>query len=175
MEETGSLRGVCRGGWKSRWAICPGERCSLPGAAGGGLGLPGVSSRPVLRVVSSLWGHRGQRGDRGDLGQGPALGLLAARGISQGPQTPRVRSALIEVRLGETGFRGDSPCWVQAIWARQSAGREALVRRCPPRGFLMGCGPGASRSRGVGGRLPIMSQHPPPTLHLNTRRLLSLK
>lgn len=106
MEETGSLRGVCRGSWKRRWAICPGERCSLPGVAGGGLGLPGVSSRPVLRVVSSLWGHRGQRGDRGDLGQGPALGLLAARGISQGPETPRVRSALIEVRLGETGVSG---------------------------------------------------------------------
>ena len=48
---------------------------------------------------------RAERG-RGDPGQGPALGLLAGRGISQGSQTPRVHSAPIEVHLGETEVWG---------------------------------------------------------------------
>ena len=94
--------GVCRGGWRRRWGLLPGQ--ALFSARGGGGRACGLS--PVLRVGSSLRGHGGQRGDRGDPGQGPALGLFAARGISQGPQTPRVRSALIEVHLGETGVWG---------------------------------------------------------------------
>lgn len=58
------------------------ELGSLTGECAGEAGGDGLS--PVLRVGSSPRGHRGQRGDRGDPGQGPALGLLAARGIGPG-------------------------------------------------------------------------------------------
>ena len=93
-------RGVCRGGWRSRAAsrgsvqgrleetagLVLSKRCSLHGC-GGRSGLMGVRAgglSPVLRVGLSPRGHRGQRGDRGDPGQGPALGLLAARGLGPG-------------------------------------------------------------------------------------------
>ena len=63
--------------------LCTGlrGRSGLMRVRAGGLSL-------VLRVGSSPQGHQGQRGDRGDPGQGPALGLLAAQGTTQGPQAP---------------------------------------------------------------------------------------
>ena len=96
-EEPGSLTGECAGeaGGDSRpgpgrlplpglsAVLCTGlrGRSGLMRVRAGGLSL-------VLRVGSSPQGHQGQRGDRGDPGQGPALGLLAAQGTTQGPQAP---------------------------------------------------------------------------------------
>ena len=77
---------------------------------------------------------------------------------------------------GRRGFGGDSPCWVRAIWARQSAGREALVRRCPPRGFLTGCSPG-SLEEPWGGQMSFHNfpTPPPTTLRLSASPFLTLK
>ena len=98
------------------------ERPASLGSAGeaGGDGGPSARANTVLckGLRWAVWAQpspegrvipvgpsRAERG-RGDPGQGPALGLLAGRGISQGSQTPRVHSAPIEVHLGETGVWG---------------------------------------------------------------------
>ena len=145
------------------------------GGGGGRRGRAGGLST-VRRVGSSLRGQRGQRGDKGDPGQGPTLGLLAARGISRGPQAPGSAPLSSRSVLGRRGFGGDSPCWVRAVWARQSAGREALVRRCLPRGFLTGRSPEALEEP-WGGRVSFhhFPTPPPTTLRLSASPLLALK
>lgn len=110
----GSLTGECAGEAEETAGLVLGI-CPLPGVSAvlcmglqgwSGLMREGQGLSPVLRVGSSSQGHQGQRGDRAP-GPGSRTGAARHPEASRAPR-PRVRSALIEVRLGEMGFGGDS-------------------------------------------------------------------
>ena len=184
-EEPGSLTGECAGeaGGDSR----PGPQQALFSARlrGAVWAHGGASWRaqpgPEGRVVPA--GSSRAEGGQGRPGPGSRTGAVSSSGYRPwliGPRYKAPGSALLSSRsvLGRWGFGGDSPCWVQALWARQSAGREALVRRHPPDGILTGCSPGALEEP-WGGQVSSHdfpnSSSSPPVLHLSASSLLALK
>ena len=179
-------RGVCRGGWRRQpawsWASAPAraERCSLHGAAGAVWAHEGASwwaqPGPESRVIPA--GSSRAEGGQGRPGPGSRTGAVSSSGHNPGPPGPGSTPLSSRSVLGRRGFGGDSPCWVRAVWARQRAGREALVRRHPPDGILTGCSPGALEEP-WGGQVSSHdfpnSSSSPPVLHLSASSLLALK